>query len=217
MKLAVGYPWDSPFMFTCFTEAALNMKGPPGVEMRWFRGEGYCSVRRHIDLLDKARAWGADRICFVGSDQWHPEDLLPRLWQRMDEGYEVIAALVPMRGHVEGQGSRPFQPMAWRFNTSQTGFDPINVDDGPVQPIDIIGSGALMFPAYLLDKIKKPWFFDHLDVETRARKNLDDSLFVRRLKTEGGAQVYAYRPAAQRAPAAADTSEKREGIDSADD
>jgi len=108
----------------------------------------------------------------------------------MDEGCEVIAAMVPMRGHVAGQGSKPFQPMAWRWNATQTGFDPIHIEDGAVQPIDIIGSGALMFPAYLLEKIKQPWFFDHLEVETRKRKNLDDSLFVRRLKTEGGAQVY---------------------------
>lgn len=190
MKLAVGYPWDSAFIFTCFVEAALNMKAPPDCEVKWFRGEGWASSRRHIDILEKSLSWGADMICFVGPDQIHPKDLLPKLMGRINEGYEVISAMVPMRGHVKDQGSKPFQAMAWRLSEENKKYIPICPEDGDVQPIDVIGSGVLMFPADLIRKMKKPWLLDDIDKESWKRKGPCDSLFVRRLKTECGAQVY---------------------------
>lgn len=190
MKLAVGYPWSSPFMFSCFAETALNMKGPSGCEIRWFRGDGWAASRRHIDIIEQAMEWGADVICFLGADQIHPEDLFTKLLNRMNEGREVISAMVPMRCHVSDQGSKPFQPMAWRLSEKLRKYEPISMSDGDVQKIDIIGSGVLMFSAGLIKKMKKPYFMDDIDRETWKRKGPCDSLFVRRLKTEAGAQVY---------------------------
>jgi len=52
-KLAVGYPWSSPFISTGFCERSLNMKAPDGCLMRWFRGTGWCPARRHISLCEQ--------------------------------------------------------------------------------------------------------------------------------------------------------------------
>lgn len=177
-------------MFTAFTEASLNMKGPQGCEMRWFRGEGWCSARRHNDIFEKALVWGAEYICILGPDQVHPEDLLIRLMDRVNQGFAIISAVVPMRGYVEGQGSRPFQPMAWRRDAETRKFKAIELEDGDIQSIDVIGSGVFMFPAALLGYLKRPWFVDEIDRETGKRKQLDDSLFVWRLRSELRREVY---------------------------
>src|SRR3990172_10400410 len=84
-KLAVCYPWDSPFMFTGFVENALNLQRPEGAMVKFFRGLGWCSARRHIDMMEKALEWGADLICIIGSDQTNPDDLLLRLVNRFRE------------------------------------------------------------------------------------------------------------------------------------
>ena len=188
MKLAVGYPWDSPFMFSAFVETALNIKNPVGVETRWIRGIGWCSARMHTDIAEKSLAWGADLICFLGSDQVYDEDILLRLMARYHEGYEVISAMVPIRGHVTGQNSKPFQPMAWR--KVDNAFQPIKPGDGDVQEIDLIGTGVFMFPTELLHHLKKPWFKVPIDFETYRRTCAEDGLFIVRLKQEAKARIF---------------------------
>ena len=178
-------------MFTSFIEASLNMKAPIGVEVKWIRGRGWCPSRRHIDSMEKAIEWGADLICFVGADQIHPEDMFQRLVDRYNEGYKIISAMVPIRGHVVGQDSKPFQPMAWRLKKdSKTEFEAIDPEDGAVQKIDVIGSGVFMFPTEILKRLKKPWFKEDIDMETYNRKFSGDSDFVWRLGRELGEQVY---------------------------
>lgn len=189
-RLALCYPWDSPFIFTAFTESVLNMKKPDNLTIRWFRGKGWCSSRRHIHCLEQAVAWKSDLICFLGSDQIFPEDLLIRFYERIKQGYEVISVMIPIRGHITGQNSKPFQPLAWKYNKQKKEFETIDKSKGDVQEIDVIGSGAIMFPANLLNRLKKPWFKDDLDYSTCKRKQLDDSIFVWRLRHEAGASIY---------------------------
>jgi hypothetical protein len=175
-------------MFSAFTEASLNMKAPIGVETRWFRGKGWCSSRQHNDMLEQAVEWGADYICMIGSDQMHPEDMFERLLKRVDEGYRIISAMIPMRGHVGGQDSAPFKPMAWKRIKGE--FVAINPKDGDVQEIDVIGSGTFMFPTEVLDKIQHPWFRDDLYEGTQKHKHPCDSTFVWRVRTEAKEKVF---------------------------
>lgn len=206
LKLAVGYPWASPFMFTSFTDATLNLRHPLGCEVRYFRGRGWCPARRHIHICEQAIAWGADLILIIGSDQVHPEDMLCRLVDRYQEGYEVVGALVPARGYVGWQQMAPFQPMAWRFKRDANGNgaigqyrgmkldgDMIEVIDpavAPVQEVDFIGSGVLMFPTATLEMLKKPWFYETIDPSNMQRLANMDCTFVWRLKLEGQARVW---------------------------
>ena len=195
MKLAVLIPWESPFMFSAFTESALNMRGAGIYDMRWFFGRGDNAASRHTDVLEQAIEWNADLVCFLSADQVYPEDLFERLVGRVGEGRRAISAVVPMRGYVEGQGSKPFEPMAWRLDksdplSSATKFIPIDVNAGDVQPIDIIGSGVLMFPASAAKRMKKPWFEYVNDPNKSNRSGGCDSKFVWRLNREAGLQVY---------------------------
>lgn len=207
-QLGVVYPWASPFMFTKFVERSLNMQAPPGWAMRWFRGDGWCPARRHIDGCEQALAWGADLLCIVGSDQVHPEDLFPRLVQRMADGYDVVAALVPSRGYIGwNAGMRPFQPMAWRFKTHEgdaltcrpyRGQD----QDGDMieivvpQPgvemerVHFIGSGVVLFQRDHLLALRRPWFSETVDPETQQRIACMDTKWIWRLQMEAGARVW---------------------------
>jgi len=208
MKLAVGYPWSSPFMFTQFVDSTLNMRHPEGYEVKYFRGTGWCPARRHIDLCEKAIEWGADLICIIGTDQVHPPDMLERLIQRWDEGCEVTAALVPVRGYVAWQEMRPFQPMAWRFKTNtemgtndyrqyrnmDLDSDMIHVikrEDGDLVKAHFIGSGVLMFHADHLLSLKRPWFYETIgNHEDQTRIANMDCTFAWRLQNEAFATLW---------------------------
>lgn len=204
MKIAVGYPWSSPFTFTGFTDNLANLERPEGCEVRIFRGQGWCPARRHAHICEQALAWGADLITIIGADQVHPEDLLIRLLQRFREGCEVITALVPVRGYVGWQDMKPFQPMAWRFKTSDRPvlrayrgqqldgdmLEVIDPKDGDVQRVNFIGSGVLMFHRDHLLALSKPWFSEMVDHATQQRISNMDCRFVWRLQTEAHAKVW---------------------------
>ena len=200
-KLAIGYPWVSPFIWTQFMENAVNLERPQN--SRWFRGKGWCPARRHADICEKAVEWGASHILILGSDQVHPENMIPRLIKRIeDDGCEVITALVPTRGNVPAMNMKPFQPMAWRwkpniepreyrgYQQDHDMIEVINPDDGDLQKIDFIGSGVLMFSVDHLLAMKKPWFFEQFDAETYVRQASMDTRFVWKLQTIAGAQVW---------------------------
>ncbi len=171
-------------MFTAFTERSLNMELPSGFDCRWIRGVGWCAAKAHNDMFQKALDWSADLICVVGPDQVHPVGLLPKLMQRIDQGCDVISALVPTREQFEGDGA--FERKAWR------GQPPERIDpaDGILQKIDFIGSGVLMFPAALLEKVKRPWLYETQTDDDFSRRGDCDTNFVWRLHQEGGAQVW---------------------------
>lgn len=202
-KLAAGYAWVSPFMWTFTAENLVNLDKP--VPTRFFRGRGWCPARRHIDICEQAIEFGATHILILGSDQTYPEDLIPRLISRVeDDGCEVISAMVPARGRVPGMRMRPFQPMAWRFKTSGSPvvepyrnyvddadmMEVIDPANGPLQRVDFIGSGCLMFSVDHLLALRQPWFYETYDPLTYSRLASMDTTFVWRLHAEAGADVW---------------------------
>lgn len=193
-KLAICYPWVSPFIWTLFAENVLNLQKPEN--SRWFRGLGWCPARRHIDFCEKAIEWGASHILILGADQIYEYDMIPRLINRIEQNEcDVIAAMVPTRGHVARMNMRPFQPMAWRFKEGMQfkeyrGYeedgDMIEVIDpknGDLQKIDFIGSGVLMFPTDALNHIPKPWFAEKFTQDRMQRMASMDTRFVWELKS----------------------------------
>ena len=204
MKLAIVYPWQSPFVFTQFVDSIANLQKPEGCEVRFFRGKGWGPARRHVSGCEQALAWDAELICIIGADQTYSEDMLVRLKSRWDEGYEVVSALVPCRGFVGWQKMNPFQPMAWRFKHNQPGeyqkyngmadssdmMELVTRDAGGMQKINFIGSGVLMFHRDHLLSLKKPWFFETIYTEDQQRVASMDCKFVWRLQDEAYAKVW---------------------------
>lgn len=208
-KLAVGYPWSSPFAWTAWAEHLPNLRKPEGYDVRFFRGAGWCPARRHAHIVEQALAWGADLILIIGADQIHPEDMLERLVARWEAGHEVVAAMVPARGYVGWQEMKPFQPMAWRFRRTSTtdprsvrvreyrgmtqDADMIEVIDpaaGDMQQVNFIGSGVLLFHRDHVLSLAKPWFAETIERENYQRLANMDCTFVWRLQREAGARVW---------------------------
>jgi hypothetical protein len=209
VKLAVFYPWSSPFCWTGWADHLPNLQRPAGYEVRFFRGKGWCPARRHIDGCEQALAWGADLILVIGADQIHPDDMLVKLIDRWEAKRQVITAMVPARGYVGWQDMKPFQPMAWRFKRTNSddilsitsrqyrgmkmdadAIEVIDPKDGDFQRINFIGSGVLMFHRDHLLALKTPWFMESIDPETYQRIANMDCVFVWRLQREAGAQVW---------------------------
>lgn len=201
VKLAVCYPWDSPFVFTECFDSILNLKAPADVEIRYIRGVGWCPSRRHNDLCEKALDWGADLILIIGADQVYPEDMLHKLIEHWRGGCEAVSALVPFRGHVAWQEMKPFQPLGWNlkcegvreFRGQQQDpdmFVPVDPAAGDLQRVQIIGSGVLMFHRDHLLSLEQPWFADKPEPKTWHRIADMDSRFVWRLQQEAGATLW---------------------------
>ena len=195
-KLAAVYPWESPFTFSAAAERFLNMQAPPGYEVRWFRGRGWCQARAHNDGFEQALDWGADLICTLDADQIHPEDMFPRLVARLDGGCDAVSCLVPFRGYTDKQKMVPFQKLAWRrAGNGEPGNNipavSIDVGAGELQQIDFIGSGVLLFRAEYLERLKKPWFWDRIEDGGRnIRRPGGDVSFVWSLKAQLGVQMW---------------------------
>lgn len=200
MKLGVCWIWGSPFVWSDSVESMLQLRPPAGVEVGFHRGTGWGPARRHINACEKALAWGADTLLILGADQVYEPDLLERLVKRMEEGCEVVAALVPTRGYLSRWDMKPFQPMAWRLKSNGVrpiqwtpGHAPVEVidpKDGDLQRIDFIGSGVLMFKREHLDMMQRPWFSETIDHATQIRTASMDTKFVYRLRAEAYAQVW---------------------------
>lgn len=198
MKLGVCWIWGSPFVWTRSVESMLGLVHPAGVEVKFFRGSGWGPAKRHINACEAAMRWGADLILILGSDQIYEPDLLERLVARANEGYEVVSALVPTRGYLGWEDMKPFQKMAWRIKS--TGLTPsqwdratmevIDPKDGPMQRIDFIGSGCILFRREHLDALAKPWFYETIDHESQVRTASMDTKFCYRLHSEAYAQVW---------------------------
>lgn len=197
MKIVVGIPWASPFIFTKVLDSMLELKTPDGYEMEFVRGSGWCSARRHNQLLERAIQKKADLICILGADQLHPADTIERLTKRIEEGCDVITAMVPVRNMVPGQTMKAFQPLAWRAKPPEPGriysqppkrddhFEVVSPEDGDLQEIDIIGTGVMMFKRALLDKLKKPWLDEKVaNKDGFTCSNDTDSRFVLRFRRE---------------------------------
>lgn len=209
-RLVVGWPWNSPFAFTQCMESLLALWHPPGWNVAFVRGAGHSSARRHIDICEKALKMEADLICILGSDQVYEHDMLCRLVKRFEEGYEIVAALVPTRGFLIFQGMMPFEPMAWRMKTmhelspdgkpSKREFRTLADDedmvhrvtraDGGMQRVDFIGSGVIMFHRDHLLSLEPPWFYETIQKETQVRIANMDCRMAMRLKLEADAQIW---------------------------
>jgi hypothetical protein len=197
-KLGVCWIWGSPFVWTRSVESMLQLRRPDGVDVQFFRGAGWGPAKRHIDACQKAMAWGADFLLILGADQVYEPDLLERLWTRIGQGYEIVAAMVPSRGYLGWHDMQPFQRMAWRLKSnglqpiqwSQDQLAAIDPKDGEMQRIDFIGSGVLLFRREHLEMLSAPWFFEEIDHETQNRTACMDTRFVFRLKREAYADVW---------------------------
>lgn len=193
-KIAIVYAWSPPFVFTAFTESALNIQAPRDCQIRWFRGVGWCHSRRRTDGCEQAIDWGADLICSLDADQAYEPDIVSRLLARHDEGCDVIAAMVPQRGYVAGCGMKPFSRLAWNLcydeNGQQAGVEAIDPTAGDLQQVDLPTTAAMMFPTHLLDKLPRPWYFEKFDRKTWKRTEAEDSRFMIRLTRETGAKAW---------------------------
>lgn len=204
MKLAVGYPWSVEFCYTRCMDSLLNLKHPDGAEVRFFRGRGWCSARRHNHICEQALEWGADLLCILGTDQVYPdEDMLVKMVGRYRAGCGAVAALVPMRGLIARQDSKPFQLVGWRLKPESdvpgknfTKLDHRDFEEvtrekhGDLVQVHAIGTGVLMFPTKVLTRIAPPWFMEKPQYPTFERDQCCDLPFVIRLQSEGETDIW---------------------------
>jgi len=206
MKMGVCYPWETPFMYTACAQSLMNLEHP--CDTQFFRGKGWSSARRHLDMCQQAVDWGADLICMLSADQIFPQDLLVKFLDHFNNGYETMSALIPCRGHIAWQDMKPYEPMAWRFKKNADvdikdakirkfrGMikDPdmiemVGANQG-VQPINFIGSGTLMFHRDHILSLKRPWFYERIKHEDQTRLPVMDTTFSWRLQSEGFAKLW---------------------------
>jgi len=185
-KIVVCTAWGSPFSWTHAAYNMMNLTRPPGVDVMFTPGYGWCPARRHMYGVERALEWGASHVCFLGGDQVHELDILVKFTDHLESGYKVVTALVNSRGRVN-EDQKPFQSNAWKQEEDK--FVRIDKEDNPLQEIDTIGSGALIFDIGLLSSLKKPWFEEAVIDKDCNRVTTMDTRFVWRLRNEAKAKI----------------------------
>jgi len=181
-KLAVCYPGDTSFVFMQAFESIVAIESPDDCEVSWFRGVGWCQARRRTHAAEQAVEWGADIIVCLDLDQVYEPDILKRLLSRHDEGCQMVAAMVPMRGYVKSSRTAPFQRLAWKIEEGE--FTPIDVADGDLQRCEFPTSAAILFSAKDLKRLKQPWYFFSYKPDTWEQIHGEDSSFALRMLSE---------------------------------
>lgn len=204
LRLAICIPWSKETVPTKFFDRVIGFKYPENCEWKWIRGQGDTAARRHVHCCEQALGWGADAILILGVDQvYHDRDMIPKLVAHYREGRDCVCAMVPMRGVTPSQGTKPFEEIAMRHKADANGnvtlrpgdnilehFEIIKRSDGPLIRCHGIGSGVFLFPAEVLARLAKPWFFEIRDQETQQRITCADTPFTSRLQMECGLQIW---------------------------
>jgi len=187
-KLAICYPGEMAAVYTSAAHSLVSLEKPRDCETRWFRGRGWCQARRRNHAAEQALDWNADLIACLDWDQVYEPDLLIRLLGRYDEGYPVIAAMVPMRGYVEGTDTRPFQRIAWKIQDGA--FKSIDPADGDVQQCEFPTSAVILFSADVYRRLSKPWYAFTYKPETWEIERGEDATFALRVTRELGLRAW---------------------------
>jgi hypothetical protein len=156
--------------------------------VKWFRGVGWCQARRRTHAAEQAIEWGADVIVCLDIDQVYEPDILKRLLARHDEGCQMVAAMVPMRGYVRTSKTAPFQRLAWKIEDGE--FIPIDAADGDLQKCGFPTSAAILFSAADLIRLRKPWYFFTYKPENWKQIYGEDASFALRMLSELGVQAW---------------------------
>lgn len=196
IKLGVMIPWGIDMIWRRTWETYEELEKPK--QCKLFFGTGRTPARRHEVGCEAALEWGASHILILGGDQVYPEaDMIRRLvkWLEYSDLEEwisrkkVVNALVPIRGHRPGQGTRPFQPIGMKLDSANNEMIPITREDPPIVRCEVIGTGVMLFEADILNGMEKPWFADKHYSGTNNTNVMQDVNFVQRLNNSG-AQVW---------------------------
>ena len=200
IKIGIIVPWDSPFMFTANAFNMMNWEHPEGCELKFIMGVGWCPAARHNDGVAKAQDWKADLIMFNGGDHLCPKDIVKLMKKRIDEGWDMVQAMVPSRG-ICGAFSTPFVATSYKVvgplpkDTYITNCPPKSIQcltykDEP-QESHICGTGNIMMKSEIFDGLERPYFEEHIKKDKLyGRECVQDSKFVARCTIEGGARLF---------------------------
>jgi len=199
-KIGIIVPWDSPFMFTANAFNMLNWEHPEGYELKFIMGVGWCPASRHNDGVAKAQHWGADFIMFNGGDHICPKDIVKRMLKRIDEGWDIVQAMIPCRG-ICGATKKPFEAMSYKIVGEMPIYSPmihanpksvhvIKQNDEP-QETHVSGTGNILMKAEIFKGLERPYFKEQIKEDgLYGRWCVQDSYFVYRCTVLGGAKMF---------------------------
>ena len=200
MKIGIIIPWDTPFMWTAPAFNMMNWERPEGCEVNFIMGVGWCPASRHNDGVAKAQQWGADLIMFNGADHLCPKDIVVRMLKRINEGWDMVQAMIPSRG-VCGASGTPFTAMSYKVvgplpkenyitNAPPKSVQCLTYADEP-QESHLCGTGDIMMKAEIFDGLQRPYFEEVIKKDNLyGRYCVMDSAFVGRCTIEGGARLF---------------------------
>lgn len=198
-KIGIITAWDSPFVYTAPMFNMLNWERPEGYQVKHIMGVGWCPANRHNDGVEKAQKWGADLIMFNGADHLCPKDIIPRMVKRIDEGWDMVQAMIPSRG-ICGVSGIPFDSISYRIEGPMPEYQPmiyakresvkIIDKDGEPQQSSVCGTGDIMMKAEILNGMVKPYFTEVLKPDKLyGRWPVQDSTFVYNCTVIAGARM----------------------------
>ena len=199
-KIGIVIPWDSPFIWTAPAFNMMNWERPDDCKLYFFMGAGWCPANRHNDGVAKAQQWGADLIMFNGGDHLCPKDIIRRMVDDIDKGYDMVQAMIPSRGVCGYQGI-PFAALSYKvvgpipkdnavLNAPRDSIKVLSYADEP-QESHMCGTGNIMMKVEIFDGLEKPYFEEFIKRDGRyGRWCVQDTDFVQRCTIHSGAKLF---------------------------
>jgi len=192
IKLAIMIPWGLDMIWRRTIETLWELEKPKDCTLIF--GTGRTPARRHEVGCEEALNWGASHILILGGDQTYPDkQMIKKMLKWMEcstleewmDRKQVVNCLVPIRGHRPGQGTRPFQPIGKKVNTETQELENITRDDAPIVPVEIIGTGVMLFEADIIKHMERPWFNDIPLPNSNVTNVMQDVNFIMKLNNLG--------------------------------
>lgn len=117
-----------------------------------FQGFGRTDVTRNRMAEHFIECKDFTHLVMLDLDHGHPLNVVWQLCKRAAEGLEVVSALAFRRGE-------PYEPMAFRYeNGTGLAYAVTEWERGAVEPVDVLGFGAVIIARSVLERLERPWF-----------------------------------------------------------
>lgn len=136
---------------------------------------------------------------FNGGDHLCPFDIVKKMLRHIDDGWDMVHALIPSRG-VCGFDGTPFKAMSYKvvgpipkenavLNSAFSSIKMVSYGDDP-QETHMCGTGNILMKAEIFDGLQKPYFEEFIKKDgLYSRYCVMDTNFIQRCTIHSGAKM----------------------------
>jgi hypothetical protein len=169
-KIGIVVPTNRDHTMTAFWHRLCQIQAfafRQGYDTQVFIGNGYIPAEMHDDGIAQALNWGAEAVLIVGTDELHPENIIP--WFDSQPADILVPVIYQRTGHFDSCLYRTveFEENGEKVNTPAGLTDVPENEKEPLFEVEAAGSGGMFVRKEVFAKLPIPWFRDLFDMKDK--------------------------------------------------